>query len=373
MPTSKQAKHSLRFPRIYTIHSSKGGVGKTSIALAVAGFTAIYHEMKTIIIDADLTGASLADVFNWGTDPIKWHYFNDLILAQPYEFSKYTSLSSLPKEKISSNGLNSFYRTVPDCGALSIMPSSPRYQDIARIIPLISQEDSLHFFRHRMEDVIIRAFKEGFESIIIDHPPGLYGVSLASLRMVFNQIVSRKDFLENTEHHTPTRLDHLSVTRNQNNFPVTAEAILITTQDPADYKAIFPNLSAILDINDKQMLNALMDLKEGINILLNKAQESSQGRFDSMFEYNKILRSLTFPDVDGRKVHKNVSMYLKTRGEKVGVTACKAIGDFDCSRILSTIQALKSKGFHSSEIGMESWCLDIARSVGLFSDSLAFE
>lgn len=36
------------FPRLYTIHSQKGGVGKTSVAIAIAGCAAIFHKKKSI-------------------------------------------------------------------------------------------------------------------------------------------------------------------------------------------------------------------------------------------------------------------------------------------------------------------------------------
>lgn len=58
-------KDNKTFPRLYTIHSQKGGVGKTSIAIAIAGFAAIIHQKKALIIDADMTGVSLFDMQGW--------------------------------------------------------------------------------------------------------------------------------------------------------------------------------------------------------------------------------------------------------------------------------------------------------------------
>jgi hypothetical protein len=70
------------YPRIYTIHSQKGGVGKTSIALALAGMTGARGK-KTLIIDADMTGASVADVpgMECESGPNSKR-FNELILAK---------------------------------------------------------------------------------------------------------------------------------------------------------------------------------------------------------------------------------------------------------------------------------------------------
>ncbi len=50
------------YPKIYSIHSQKGGVGKTSIALAIAGFEAVFNNKKVLLIDADLTGTSIKEI-----------------------------------------------------------------------------------------------------------------------------------------------------------------------------------------------------------------------------------------------------------------------------------------------------------------------
>ncbi len=75
-------------PHIYTIHSQKGGVGKTSIAIAIAGLAAIWQGKNALIIDADLTGTSLIDLPGWANS--EGHpkseeptYINKLILASP--------------------------------------------------------------------------------------------------------------------------------------------------------------------------------------------------------------------------------------------------------------------------------------------------
>ncbi|GAH39136.1 unnamed protein product [marine sediment metagenome] len=78
---------------IYTIHSQKGGAGKTSIAIAIAGLSRIFHKRKTLIIDCDLTGTSIIDLF-WGVDKNNkakenFKYLNSLLLASPSVFNRY--------------------------------------------------------------------------------------------------------------------------------------------------------------------------------------------------------------------------------------------------------------------------------------------
>ena len=367
---SSETNSDMDFPLVYSIHSQKGGVGKTSVALAIGGLTAVLHKRKTILIDADLTGSSLADVPIWGHESREWKYFNDLILAPPHEFGSYTSISPIHRQNRSFNGLHSFYREVPNCPGFWIMASSPRFWDIARIIPLISQEDVLHFFRHRIEDILARLFKEDFDVVIIDNPPGLFGVSLASLRMVLDQILSRNRRQKEEADHKPTRLDYLHKAKSKAALPPCAEAVLITTQDPGDYRSLFPYLSTILDavMKTERMVEVIKELNAGISVLLNKAHQSNTGRFDPAFEYDRILKELHFPQEDGREVHGNVLDYLMRRAGSVGVTACRNIPDFDLARILSTVQALETKAFLSSDFdigGMEGWCRNIAKNFGL--------
>jgi cellulose biosynthesis protein BcsQ len=87
------------YPKIYSIHSQKGGVGKTSIALAIAGWEAERNKKKVLLIDADLTGTSIKEVVkrkkNEGkTKPPEYVYINKLILASPGDFGKYTPIIS---------------------------------------------------------------------------------------------------------------------------------------------------------------------------------------------------------------------------------------------------------------------------------------
>lgn len=48
--------------RCYSFHSVKGGVGKTTFSLLTALYHAVIRREKTLLIDMDLTGTSLADV-----------------------------------------------------------------------------------------------------------------------------------------------------------------------------------------------------------------------------------------------------------------------------------------------------------------------
>lgn len=356
----------IHFPRIYTIHSQKGGVGKTSLAIAIAGFASIFHNKKTLIIDADLTGTSLIDVFESSEGQHK-KYFNELILANPKEFEKYTPLTSEHSTKEAEDSMNLFCRVVPQSKDIFYMPSSPRFADILRVIPLISQEDQLHFFRHRLEDIITTAFIDKFEVIVIDHPPGLFGISTATLKMVFDQVITQIN--HSYSDNDKTRLNRLG--QLFTNYPgfkgIAAQAFLVTTPDPADYRALLPSFSVL--INNDNYLEKFKELNMEIAMVLNKAG-GGEGKREPIFQYDEILKKVEAPNAfkDGREVSRVLISAIRAMAKKSGAPICGYIRDFDISRILPTIQSLKSKKERKST-GMEGWCLHVGKFTGLYQDS----
>jgi MinD-like ATPase involved in chromosome partitioning or flagellar assembly len=330
-----------RNPRVYTIHSQKGGVGKTSVAIAIAGFAAIFHNKKALIIDADLTGTSLIDIEGWSVNS-EPEYFNDLILATPPEFADYTSNDSVRLKEESISKISKFYHKVLDYDRIWYMPASPCFNDVSKVVPLISQEDLLQFFQHRLEDIIETAIKDQFNVIVIDHPPGLFGISTASLRMV----LSKKFSL-----------------RISGSSDISAQANLITTPDPVDHRALLPSFSEI--IKRESSFKEPAALSNKINMILNKVARLKK-RFDPPFEYQKILNETKdFPD--GRKIDTQLIDILRDRAFKTGGLACGYISSFDMNEILPTIQNLKVAK-RVDLVGMEGWCRQLAKSVGLWKN-----
>ena len=199
---------------IYTIHSQKGGVGKTSFALASAGWAALKKGKKTLVIDGDVTGTSLIDLFGKGLKCSG--YLNDLLLADPRVFKQYRKHPETVEAK--------FCVPVPDCENIYFIPSSPILDDIKIIVSLISQEDKLHFFENRIKDIIEIIVQNEFETIIIDAPPGIYGVSTAILGMVFKET---------------------------DKYVYSKQSIFLTSSDKVDYRALFPSLLKLCKEDEK--------------------------------------------------------------------------------------------------------------------------
>ena len=347
-------------PKLYTLHSQKGGVGKTSFAIAIAGLESIIENKNVVIIDADLTGTSLIDIEGFYSNQ-KVKYFNELILSTPHEFLKYTSTKRKYKNKPDINKLTDLCIQYPDSEfkKIKFIPASPILSDILKIIPFISQEDYLHFFRHRLEDIICALIKNcKFDVIIIDHPPGLFGISYASLNMILE-------------------IDYMN--KEMEDLKINKRTMLITTSEPNDYKALFPsffqflkkrlNIQKNYSNSDKQE-----DLEKIIKFLKPVVNKGQSKPFDPVKIWENIFKDIKTENfTDNRK---NLEMQvlinlLKKIISETGALACPFVDDFNLSNILSTVKRfrnIKSKKYFPTEKGkMERWCIQIATSIGLLN------
>lgn len=242
--------------RIFTIHSQKGGVGKTSIVMAIAGWAYFQKMQKTLIIDCDLTGTSIVDLFYANKSSQKDEnsvlYLNDLLLASPLKFGQYEK--EFPEER--------FCLRINDYDHVRYIPSSPVLADIRKVVGLISQEDKLHYFQSRMEDVLKLFVERGINNFIIDNPPGLFGLSRAMINLEIS-----------------------------NNYRCTRKTIFVTTPDPMDYRSLVPAFSEYWVEMKK---NKQKDCMDNFYFLVNKVL-SEQYR-DPVFCWEAIFKDLDRPN-----------------------------------------------------------------------------
>jgi len=257
MVETKKADN-ISFPRIYSLHSQKGGVGKTSIALAIAGLAAHKHKKKTLIIDADLTGVSLCDIPGFKRIGLNHRqYFNDLLLAPPRKFEEVVDIMlKNPKQKPPKQFNENFcWGADSPHSIITILPSSSKLKDVCRILPMITQEDHLFFFRHRFEDILAFILNSGYEVVIIDFSPGLFGVSKSIFSLAMDLSISNN---KNDEEYR-TRFERLLYRSGGNNNNTIFQAIMCSTTDQPDYSALFGSLSDIFQArNENNMKNNLM-------------------------------------------------------------------------------------------------------------------
>jgi cellulose biosynthesis protein BcsQ len=336
------------YPRLYTLHSQKGGVGKTSIAIAIAAIETIFCAKKAVIIDADMTGTSLIDVFQNNSADVR--YLNELILAAPAEFEQYTSI--LSGQKPAQGGLTSFMQELSRQGPY-YMPGNPGLVEIKKVVPLISQEDFLGFFKRRLEDIIAAAVFEGFDVLVIDHSPGLFGLSTTSLDMALNLA----EYMENN----PPRMAKLMhmIKKEQPSI----KSILVTTPDPADHRALLSSLSSVIEHKSLHQKSDIIG--RALTLVNNKAMAKPDERFDARFAMQEIFESQE-KIAPERRMPAWVKDALLARAKKTGAVACQFCERFDMNQIFSTVSALKNAGEEQPRPGMATWCREIGLSVDLF-------
>lgn len=342
-------------PVIYSIHSQKGGVGKTSIALVAAGLYSLFHKKKVLLIDADLTGTSLIDLFDGNLNGKK--YFNELILANPDDFSSFTPITPGQKTKSETGKqkiLKKFWQKAELIEDLCYFPASPILKDIQEVVSLISQEDHLFFFRHRLEDIIATAIIDGFKVVIIDNPPGLFGLSKASFGLVMDEIAWNIKRKKNGNDVDKTRLSKLHDGIKKDSFTVIeGKTVFVSSTERVDYRALVPSLFNLLVENKyfnpsdkkgggKEDANIL--IATNVNLLINKAVAKKDERFDSRIITLRILNDLKkFPDNREKLNLQDFIEIFRKRCEDIGTIACPYVDALGMDDILPSIKSLKSE------------------------------
>lgn len=377
MKNNSQSK-GKKYPKIYSIHSQKGGVGKTSISIAIAGLESIFNKKKVLLIDADLTGTSIKDILGRKTSkdehlPLKYTYINELILATPDDFREYTiNISKKPKGKsASSRGLREFYYESEIDPNIFFSPSSPDYNDVLEIIPLISQEDYLHFFRHRFEDIIVTAINDGFEVIILDLSPGFHGLSKNMCEMMLEQIVNKIKVEEKEDTETPRLESLLNYSQPKGEKTIESRVLFVTTSDKPDYRALIPLFCDYIHQTHEKK-NKFPYSKEGtVDFVFNKVKSTEGEVLDSPKVMKKIFDDL---GAIGRNRGDIINFQaviesLRGRVKKLGAVSCENIPSFEMGEILSTIKNLYSPYKGDKEIrardGMAGWCINISKTLDI--------
>jgi len=355
---------------------------------------AIGEKKKTLIIDADMTGTSLADA-----DPPpdgasqrvqarlllrpdkKMKYFNDLVFSIPPDFTDYTTLH-VNNAKTAEKALKLFLWEIDGSeGMIFVMPGNSSAQAVQSAVPFLSQENQVHFFRHRLEKIIASSILAGFEVVIVDHSPGLYGISKSSFTTVLDQLCHHEPILmeEDLEH---SRLDSLIRAARpecwkERGGSIFVQSILVTTQDAVDYRAILRSSYFCI----KQHENALkktsrLPLVDIFGFLERVITESSKdfiktGWFFLDIAFNKFHReseyvadpALVIPNLlkiiddekqpasnnkekerkkEEEKEREILEKYLTERLKVYGANAGEYIDDFDLSKVISAVKYMMS-------------------------------
>lgn len=184
--------------RCVSVHSVKGGVGKSSIAYLLARRYAERGD-QTLLVDMDLTGTSLADVL-----PLRAPVGCDLNRAPTAWRSVSESRRSVEEERASQDGwgpafvpfLNDYLLATgqdvhpmavvweSDVPGLLVAPSSALPRDLVAILPVIYDEPNAGFLESRIEwflDQVIA--RTEIRHVVFDSPPTIPGLSRALLSL----------------------------------------------------------------------------------------------------------------------------------------------------------------------------------------------
>lgn len=321
--------------KIYTIHSQKGGVGKSSIALALAGLEGIIENKRVLLMDSDFTGTSFVDLPDWTSKNSKIRYSNEFLFCSPQDFITFKKQS-----------FKDFLLPVPQEENIQYCSASPYWEDISLISDLISQEEYLGFFSFRLTDVLEKLFNK-YDVIIFDNPPGLYGLSYSVYKLVMG--------LE--ERQEVTILKH---------------SIFVTTGDSVDYKALLPSMNWLSQNIVNQHGNKDFDFFENADLILNKADKY----LDPPRWMKIVTEELKGELFDGkRKLEDKFIASFKDKYTKTVLPRGRYAGDFKMENIIPTIHFLSSKyptktDFLGANLAIDQltgeiskWCVDIGKAV----------
>lgn len=250
---------------LVTLHafcSAKGGVGKSTLAVACAKLLAADKTRKCVLIDADLTGTSLADGLDLCAPKTRTRDDGSLDLDAPPDvgfhskdetrklrrqrrFTKWTDVAPLPAylndilihrhgERL--DGLSEM-RECPVSAAfwrheheddVYYLPSSPLPRDVSIALGWLYHEKAFSWIQ-RMTWLFdaMREQVTDLTDIVVDLPPGLFG--FAHEMLVLSSHVSRKVQLPAGYpewHTTPNAWDaraYLVTSEDRNDLRVSAE------------------------------------------------------------------------------------------------------------------------------------------------------
>jgi len=214
--------------RLYTIHSQKGGVGKTALAIAIAGLESSIRKSKTLLIDTDITGTCIVDsIGSKPTDFAEKSYFGDLLLANPDEFLR---LITLPRGRPKKGNRwrkswNKYLCPLPfrdkNKPGFDILQSICTLSQLRDIIPSLAQEHYLHFYAERLHDILLAVAGLDYRTVILDLPSGLFGFSESAFNLAYDTYIGED-------------MQQVGVEKFK------SRAIVVTTTGKAACRATFP-------------------------------------------------------------------------------------------------------------------------------------
>ena len=149
-----------KLEKVINVVSHKGGVGKTSLALALGQHAAQVSKLKTVIVDVDFHGTDLREALRLST------------LKSSHNLTHY--LADYPGKD----------RAVPFPAIahgtgivnLNVITSQTDPRSLNRLRALIFTEEQLGILAHTLAEGLKELASKGYQVAILDHAPGFSGL-----------------------------------------------------------------------------------------------------------------------------------------------------------------------------------------------------
>lgn len=288
----------------YSIHSVKGGVGKSTLSTAIAHTLACRHRgTEVFLIDMDLTGTSLGDALpleapSWpegqvdllrpptgnlsrdetllqidlrqdgpyDVSQLRVPYLNDFLLWADADWS--TQRDVLPEALC--------WRLQAGPDNLRVLPSSALPDDLQRIIPVIFDEEYAAFLEQRVEALLASLVPDSGERIIVfDTPPTIPGLSRSIISLGLRLGAEPKTALADDEYIPPSLVASA----------ITWRICVVITPDVQDLRAA-----------DRWMTRVDKHEQQLVKVIINRAPPDRREQlFEDLFGGGTALRAPQYP------------------------------------------------------------------------------
>lgn len=244
---------ALRQAKIITVTSVKGGVGKTTLALNLAGLISL-EKKKVLVLDADLYGNAVALSTKADQDKTLFTLVDDLknnrfISEQDYvtKYNEYLSILPAPKDPRQANKIGSKYLNI----VLSKL--KPRYDYI--IIDTNNTLDDFNLIALDNSDEVL--------FVITNDPVDLKNmrtivsiftdIEKENYKIILNETVSSRNYLTNYDmkHMIHANIDYIipaSFTiKNIDNYVLEGKILTLDNKIRSRYKKGIQSLEKIKD------------------------------------------------------------------------------------------------------------------------------
>jgi septum site-determining protein MinD len=235
------------------IHSYKGGVGKTTIALLLAKYLASKN-CKTCVIDFDFIGSGIVDLLTLDSGPKA--YLDDYFLEFEADKADLSRLFAVPRDSdIEKNPFTLILNRQITAKGEAKLEKQTRLR--SEMMGMIANEPHFQMISAKTRALLDRLKKEGFKYVIIDCHPGLGFVSETIRELTdisfFVTTPNRSDcfsFLKTVNRRKELDVESSFLVINQadtylENISSLQTVLKTNTLTSQDARVLFPNLKVL--------------------------------------------------------------------------------------------------------------------------------